>query len=116
MSVDLTTIVVAAVTAGGTLGVARAARRSPRQEKRDDFKTVTDRMDKEFKRVDARATAQDKHIARQDVKISGQGSAIAYLHGLLRTMVVFTRAAGLEPPPAPVPPDDAKPFLHDIGV
>lgn len=106
---DLTTIIVAALTAGGTVGVGRAARRSPRQERRDDFAAVTERMDKEFARVDARAT-------RQDATISGQGSAIAYLHGLLRTMVVFTRAAGLEPPPAPVPPEDAKPFLHDIGV
>lgn len=106
---DWTTIVVAALTAGGTTAVGRAARRTPRQEKRDDFAAVTARLDKDIERLDARLT-------RADARIAGQSSAIGYLHTLVRTLVVFTRAAGLEPPPAPQPPEDAKPFLHDIGV
>lgn len=109
MSLDPTTIIVSVVTAGATLGVAKAARRSPRQEKRDDFAAVTDRMDKEFARMDGR-------LSRQDATISGQGSAITYLSGLVRSLVIFTRAAGLEPPAAAPPPEDAAPFLHDIGV
>lgn len=116
MSLDWTTVVVSTLTAGSAVGVGRAARRSRRQERRDDFAAVTERMDKDLARLDARVTAQDSHIARQDVTISGQTSAIGYLHALLRTMVSFTRAAGLEPPPAPASPDDARPFLHDIGV
>jgi hypothetical protein len=106
---DWTTIVVAMVTAGGTTVVGRAARRTPRQEKRDDFETVTTRLDKDIERLEGR-------ISRQDIQISGQTSAIVYLHNLVRSLVMFTRGAGLEPPAAPAPPGDAKPFLHDIGV
>jgi len=109
MSLDLTTIVVAALTAGGTVGVGRAARRSPRQEKRDDFEKVTERLDKDIERLEGR-------ITRQDTTISGQTSAIGHLSGWVRTLVLFARAGGLEPPPAPTPPDEARPFLHDIGV
>lgn len=109
MSVDITTIIVSALTAGATLGVGRAARRSPRQEKRDDFEKVTERLDKDIERLEGR-------ITRQDVTISGQTSAIAHLSGWVRTLVLFTRAAGLEPPAQPSVPDEAKPYLHDIGV
>jgi hypothetical protein len=109
MSLDWTTMIVAALTAGGTVGVGRAARRSPRQEKRDDFEKVTDRLDKDIERLEVR-------ITRQDEQISGQTSAIGHLSGWVRTLVLFTRAAGLEPPPQPFVPDDARPYLHDIGV
>lgn len=104
-----TTIVVAAITSAGTLGVARTARRTPRQEKRDDFEKVTERLDKDIERLEGR-------ITRQDTQISGQTSAIGFLSGWVRTLVLFTRAAGLEPPPQPFVPDEARPYLHDIGV
>lgn len=107
--IDFTSVVVSVLTAGGTLGVARAARRTPRQEKRDDFEKVTDRLDKDIERLEGR-------IGRQDTQIAGQTSAIGYLSGWVRTLVIFTRAQGLEPPIPPYVPDDAKPFLHDIGV
>lgn len=109
MTLDPTTIVVAALTAGGTLGVARAARRSPRQEKRDDFAAVTERLDRDIERLETR-------ITRQDSQISGQSAAIGHLSGWVRTLVLFTRASGLEPPPQPFVPDEARPYLHDIGV
>jgi tetrahydromethanopterin S-methyltransferase subunit G len=107
--IDFTSVVVSVLTAGGTVGVARAARRTPRQEKRDDFETVTRRLDKDIERLETR-------IARQDTQIAGQTSAIGMLSGWVRTLVIFTRAAGLEPPPQPFVPEEARPYLHDIGV
>lgn len=104
-----TTVVVAALTAGSTVGVARAARRSPRQEKRDDFAAVTKRWDKEVARLDGRINTQDRVI-------SGQSTAIGYLSRAFRSLDLFTRAAGLEPPALPPVPDDARPYLYDIGV
>ncbi len=104
-----TTIIVSAMAAFGSTLVGRAARRTPRQEKRDDFEKVTERLDKDIERLEGR-------ITRQDGQISGQTSAIGYLSGWVRTLVLFTRAAGLEPPPQPFLPDEAKPYLHDIGV
>lgn len=110
MSFDFTTIIVAALTAGGTLGVGRAARRSPRQERRDDFDKITTRLDGEIERLERR-------ITRQDTSIAGQAAAIGYLHSWIRSLVAFTRSEGLEPPAAPQPvPDEARPFLHNIGV
>lgn len=109
MSLDITTIVVAALTAGGTLGVGRAARRSPRQERRDDFDKATARLDKDIERLEVR-------ITRQDNQISGQSAAISYLHGMVRSLTRFARTSGLEPPAPAQPPEEAKPFLYDIGV
>lgn len=109
MAFDWTTVVVAAMTAGGTLGVGRAARRSPRQERRDDFAAVTDRLDRDVERLEGR-------ITRQDAKIAGQSAAIGYLHNVVRTLTAFARSSGLEPPVPVPPPDEARPFLHDIGV
>lgn len=113
MSLDWSSVVVAVVTAagtvGGTVGVGRAAKRSPRQERRDDFAAVTKRWDKEIERLDARITTQDQTIR-------GQSSAIAYLSRAFRALDLFTRESGLEPPPPPPVPDAARPYLHDIGV
>jgi tetrahydromethanopterin S-methyltransferase subunit G len=104
-----TTIIVSAMAAFGSTMVGRAAKRTPRQEKRDDFEKVTQRLDKDIERLEGR-------ISRQDTQISGQTSAIGYLSGWVRTLVLFTRAQGLEPPAPPFVPDDAKPYLHNIGV
>lgn len=111
-----TTIIVSAMAAFGSTVVGRAARRTPRQEKRDDFEKVTERLDKDIERLEGRITRQDEQITRQDAQISGQTSAIGYLSGWARALTFFTRAQGLEPPAPPRIPDDARPFLHDIGV
>lgn len=104
-----TTIIVAAVSAFGSAVVGRAAKRTPRQERRDDFTTVTDRLDKHINRLEDRVTAQD-------ATIRGQSTAIGHMAGWIRALTVFIRVQGLEPPPPPPIPDDARPFLHDIGV
>ncbi|MFJ8866707.1 hypothetical protein ACIRD6_13255 [Streptomyces sp. NPDC102473] len=110
MLTALAALGVAGVTAIGAIVSAVVGRRQPRrQSRRDDFTTVTDRQDKEIERLDGR-------ISQQDARIFGQSSAITYLSTGYRSLLAFVRAAGLQPPPAPPIPDEAKPFLHDIGV
>lgn len=104
-----TTVVVAFLSSGGALGVGIAARRPKADSKRETFTAVTDRMEKEISRLDDRITAQESTIR-------GQSTAIGYMSGWIRGLVMFIRIQGLEPPPAPPIPDDARPFMHDIGV
>ena len=104
-----TLVVVSVVSSSSAVGVAVSARRPRSESKRETFTAVTDRMDKEIDRLDKRVTAQDRQI-------SGQSAAIGHLSAWVRALVMFTRAQGLEPPPPPLIPDDARPFLHDIGV
>lgn len=110
MLTALSALGVALVTAAGGVAVVIIGRRQPRgQSRRDDFKTVTERLDKDILRLEERVT-------RQEARISGQSVALTYLSTLTRTLTGFVRASGLQPPPAPPIPDDAKPYLHDIGV
>lgn len=48
---------------GSTVGLIRSARRSPRQERRDDLSLVTDRQDRELDR-------QGKTIERLETKVT----------------------------------------------
>lgn len=48
--------------------------------------------------------------------MASQSAAIGYLLEWIRELVSFVRRAGLEPPAVAPPPDEAKPYLHDIGV
>lgn len=110
MLTALAALGVAAVTAIGAVVSTVIGRRQPRrQSRRDDFAAVTARQDKEIERLDGR-------ITQQDAKIAGQSSAITYLSAVTRSLVGFVRASGLQPPTQPPIPDDAKPYLHDIGV
>lgn len=98
-----------ALTVVGGVVTARAARRTKRQEKRDDFTTVTDRMDKEIKRLETR------QVEQQD-QITGQGAAIAWLVTDRRSLVHTIRTAGLNTPiPRPIP-DRARPYLDHVDV
>lgn len=95
-------------TAGGVVA-ARSARRTKRQERRDDFTTVTDRMEKEIKRLETRQGEQQEQL-------TGQGAAISWLVVDRRGLVSYIRRSGLEPPaPRPIPVR-ARPFLEDIDV
>ena len=104
-----TTVIVAFLSSGGALGVGIAARRPRIDSKRETFTAVTDRMEKEIQRLDGRISAQESTIR-------GQATAIGHLSGWVRALVLFIRVSGMEPPPAPPVPEDARPFLHDIGV
>lgn len=124
MSFDWTSVVVAAMTAGGTTFVGRAARRTPRQERRDDFTVVTEQHRKEIGRLDKRvdeleadAERDRERAARDRQKINGQEYAIRYVTAWVRDLVGYIRRSGLEPPAPPQPmPEEIQPYLHDIGV
>ncbi|MDX3549523.1 hypothetical protein PV724_44415 [Streptomyces europaeiscabiei] len=95
-------------TAGGVVA-ARSARRTKRQEKRDDFTAVTDRMDKEIKRLETRQSEQQEQL-------TGQGAAIAWLVDDRGRLVRYVRSIGGEPPvPRPIPAR-ALPYLEHIDV
>lgn len=110
MLTALAALGVAGVTAIATVVAAVVGRRQPRrQSRRDDFTTVTERLDKDILRLENRLTSSEDRIA-------GQSAAITYLSTWTRSLVGFVRASGLQPPPAPPIPDEAKAYLHDIGV
>ncbi|MDX2538571.1 hypothetical protein [Streptomyces scabiei] len=109
MTVDWLQAGLTAATAIGAAVAGRAARRTKRQEKRDDFTVVTGRMDKEIKRL-------EKRQGEQQEQLTGQGAAISWLVVDRRALVSYIRKAGLEPPlPRPIPVR-ARPFLEDIDV
>ena len=100
---------MAVVAAAGGVVSARSARRTKRQERRDDFTVVTDRMNKEIKR-------QGERIEEQQEQLTGQAAALAWLVVDRRSLVGYIRKAGMEPPaPRPIP-ERALPYLDHIDV
>lgn len=124
MTFDWTTVVVSAMTAGATLGVGRAAKKSPRQERREDFMLVSDQHRKEITRLDKRVdeleadAERDRERAQRDrQKINAQDYAMRYVTAWVRDLVGCIRRSGLEPPLPPQPvPEEIRPYMHDIGV
>lgn len=118
MSVDwaaVSAVGVSVATAAGTAYTARAGRRTRGQERRDDFASITDRLDKDIARLEQRLEEQERETMEQKARVAGQDFTIRYLVGWVRSLVGFVRASGLEPPPAPQPiPDDVRPYLADI--
>lgn len=112
MTPDVNTIasVLGTVATGGLAAwAARSAKRTKRQEKRDDFTTVTSRMDKELKR-------QGDQLNQQQDQITGQGAAIAWLIDDRGRLVGYIRKAGMEPPaPRPIP-ERARPHLEHVQL
>jgi hypothetical protein len=110
-------VAVSLATLGGTVYTARAGRRTRGQERRDDFTTVTDRMERELERLGKRVDEQELESATQKARISGQDYTIRYLAGWVRSLVGFVQTSGLEPPPIPEPiPEEVRPYLRDLGV
>lgn len=98
-----------AVTAIGAAVAGRAARRTRRQEKRDDFTVVKDALNE---RIDD----LKKDLAGQQEQLTGQGAAISWLVVDRRSLVSYIRGRGLEPPaPRPIPPR-AQPYLDHLDV
>jgi len=100
---------VSAVTGMCGVWAARAARRTPRQERRDDFTVIRDSLNQ-------RIVALEHGAANQQDQITGQGAAISWLVTDRHSLVGYIRKAGLEPPaPRPIP-IRARPFLDHIDV
>ncbi|MEU5976401.1 hypothetical protein [Streptomyces sp. NPDC047315] len=92
-------------TAGGVVA-ARSARRTRRQERRDDFTAITERMERDIAR-------QEQRIGVLEERAVGQRETIRYLESWVRTLYGYIRRAGLEPPAPPQPvPDAAREYLH----
>jgi hypothetical protein len=107
---------LALVGAGGGVVAARSARRTKRQERRDDFLAITEQQGKAIERLEKRVQLREAEAERQRERISGQDATIGYLLSRVRSLVGYIRGAGLEPPaPAPMP-DRVRDYLDHIDV
>ena len=98
-----------ALTVVGGVVTARAARRTKRQEKRDDFTAIKDALNE---RIDD----LKEDLVGQQEQITGQGAAIAWLIDDRGRLVGYIRTAGMEPPaPRPIPAR-ARPHLEHIQL
>ncbi|MFI5473236.1 hypothetical protein ACIA6D_23720 [Streptomyces cacaoi] len=104
------------ITGGFAAWGARSARRTKRQEKRDDFTVVTERMERELGRQGERIDELETDSVVKQEQITGQGAAISWLVVDRRGLVATIRGAGLKPPmPRPIP-DRARPYLDHVEL
>lgn len=117
MSFDWTTVVVSALTAGATLGVGRAARRTPRQERRDDFTLITTNLRTDLTDVKTELAATKTETAALKRRADDGEELSRWVIRWLRACVTAMRDSHVEIPPRPLPePPNAAEHLHDIGV
>ncbi len=102
-------------TAGGVVA-ARSARRTKRQEKRDDFLAVTTQQGKAIERLEKRIERQEQDAERQRQRIGDQDATIGYLLNRVRGLVGYIRSAKLEPPPAEPMPERVRDYIQHIDV
>ncbi|MFD3523865.1 hypothetical protein [Streptomyces sp. NPDC058653] len=108
---------------GGVVGVAsavatfwggRAARRTRRQENRDDFTTIVKELRTDLTTVKAELGKQKTESVRQAERLSDQDQALAWLSNRVRVLVGYIRERGMEPP-APAPMSErARRHIHHI--
>ena len=107
---------LALIGTGGGVVAARSARRTKRQERRDDFIAVTEQQGKAIERLEKRLVARETEAEEQREQMNGQGAAISWLVVDRRSLVAYIRGRGLEPPaPRPIP-ERARPYLDAIDV
>ncbi|MEV8475963.1 hypothetical protein [Streptomyces sp. NPDC051173] len=118
MSPETTTSIgVSLATAACGVWAALAARRTPRQERRDDFVVVSEQQGKAIQRLEDRIDRQEAEADRQRERIAAQDVTIDYLHIWVRRLVGHIRGLGQEPPRAPEPvPDEVRTLLRGIDV
>ncbi|MEU5077115.1 hypothetical protein AB0G76_37035 [Streptomyces asoensis] len=125
MLTALSALAVAVVTALGGIATTVVGRRPPRgARRRDDFTAVTDKLGQHIERLEKRIEGQDQRIEEQEqeseldrARIAAQDFALRYLADWCRTLVGYMRQQRLEPPPPPQPiPEEARPYLHDVGT
>lgn len=107
---------LALIGTGGGVVAARAARRTKRQENRDDFLAVTTQQGKAIERLEARVQRQETEAEKQRERIGDQDEAIGWLLHRLRGLVSYVKKAGLEPPPAEPMSERAGRYLRNIDV
>lgn len=116
MTVDWLQAGLTAATAIGAAVAGRAARRTKRQEKRDDFTEIKQALNERIDDLKQDVVGQQTQITGQQEQINGQGAAISWLVMDRRSLVSYIRGRGLEPPaPRPIP-ERARPYLDHIDV
>ncbi|MFB6805495.1 hypothetical protein [Streptomyces sp. NPDC056387] len=93
---------VSAVTGVCGVWAATAARRTPRQERRDDFTAISEQQGKAIERLESRIKLRETEAEVQREKLSENDEAIAWLLVRIRDLVGSIRKSGAEPP-APRP-------------
>ncbi|MER7953830.1 hypothetical protein [Streptomyces sp. NPDC096030] len=105
----VSTVVAAVVSAGAAAWSGRAARRTRRDHRRDDFTVIRDSLNDRIEKLETAAVTQQEQI-------TGQGAAISWLVTDRHGLVGLIRRSGLEPPaPRPIPVR-ARPYLDHIDV
>ncbi|MEU3613543.1 hypothetical protein ABZ725_14665 [Streptomyces sp. NPDC006872] len=105
----IATLLGTIATGGLAAWAARSAKRTKRQENRDDFTEIK-------KALNERIDDLKNDLTGQQEQITGQGAAISWLVVDRRSLVATIRGAGLKPPaPRPIP-DRARPYLDSIDV
>lgn len=113
---SIITVAATVVTGGFAAWGARSARRTKRQENRDDFTEIKRALNERIDGMKTDLSQQKSDLAGQQDQITGQGAAIAWLVTDRRSLVSTIRNAGLKPPsPRPIP-ERARPFLDHIDV
>lgn len=107
---------LALVGAGGAVAAARSARRTKRQENRDDFLAVTTQQGKAIERLEARVQRQENEAEKQRERIGEQDEAIGWLLHRVRSLVSHIKKAGLEPPPAEPMTEQAARYLRNVDA
>ena len=107
---------LALVGAGGGVVAARSARRTKRQENRDDFLAVTTQQGKAIERLEARVQRQETEADKQRERIGEQDEAIGWLLHRVRSLVSHIKKAGLEPPAAEPMTEPAARYLRNVDA
>lgn len=102
-------------TTGGVVA-ARSARRTKRQESRDDFLAVTTQQGKAIERLEARVQRQETEAEKQRERIGEQDEAIGWLLHRVRSLVSHIKKAGMEPPPAEPMSEQAARYLRNVDA
>jgi len=89
--------------------VGRAARRTRRQETRDDFTVIKDALN-------GRIDELKDEMEDQRKLVGDQAEALNYLVVRVRSLVAYIRKAGMEPPAPPAMSDRVRDYLHHIDV
>jgi hypothetical protein len=110
------TVAATAVTGGFAAWGARSARRTKRQENRDDFTEIKKALNERIDGMKTDLAQQKSDLAGQQEQITGQGAAISWLVVDRRSLVSTIRNGGLKPPsPRPIP-DRARPYLDHVEL
>jgi hypothetical protein len=107
---------MAVVAAAGGVVSARSARRTKRQERRDDFTAITEQQGKAIERLEARVLRQEEDSEKQRERIGDQDEAIGWLLHRVRSLVSHIKKAGLEPPAAEPMTDQAARYIRNIDA